>query len=276
MSEFTAPNFTAPVPAPAAASVPAWRRARIHSVLAMVIRSVRLSTRNVDALLTSVILPVMIMVLFVYLFGGAIETGNAAYVNYVLPGVLLLCTGFVSALTASGVTQDMQEGIIDRFRSMDVSGAAVLSGHVAASVVRNAASATTVLAVALLIGFRPTATPLEWLAAIGVLLMFVLTVSWVAAAFGLLARTPEGAGGFSFFVMFLPYPSSAFVPIETMPTWLHGFAEHQPATPVIETLRGLLLGTPIGDGAALAIAWCAGITALALAATGVLFRRRTA
>lgn len=270
MSDVTAAPPT-PTPAP-----PARPPARVHDTLTMVIRSVRLSTRNVDALLTSVILPVMIMLLFVYLFGGAIETGTAAYVNYVLPGVLLLCTGFVSALTATGVTQDMQEGIIDRFRSMDVSGAAVLSGHVSASVVRNAVSTATVVAVALVIGFRPTATPLEWLAAIGVLLMFVLMVSWVAAAFGLLARTPEGAGGFSFFVMFLPYPSSAFVPIDTMPTWLHGFAEHQPATPVIETLRGLLLGTPIGDSAALALAWCGGITAVALAATGLLFRHRTA
>ena len=270
------PDVTASPTALAGPTAPTRPPARISNTLAMVTRSVRLSTRNVDALLTSVILPVMIMLLFVYLFGGAIETGTAAYVNYVLPGVLLLCTGFVSALTAAGVTQDMEDGIIDRFRSMDVSGAAVLSGHVAASVVRNATSTAVTVAVALLIGFRPTASATEWLATIGLLVMFVLAVSWVAAAFGLLARTPEGASGFSFFVMFLPYPSSAFVPIDTMPTWLHGFAEHQPATPVIETLRGLLMGTPIGDSAWLAIAWCTGMIAVALAATGVLFRRRTA
>jgi ABC-2 type transport system permease protein len=152
----------------------------------------------------------------------------------------------------------------------------VLTGHVAASVVRNAVSAAVVLAVALLIGFRPTASPGEWLAAIGVLLLFVLAVSWVGAVFGLLARTPEGAGGFSFFAMFLPYPSSAFVPVETMPAWLHGFAEHQPATPVIETLRGLLMGTPIGNSAALAVAWCAAMIAVSLVLAGVLFRHRTA
>ena len=249
--------------------------AHLNDALTMIVRSIRLSNRNVDALLTSVILPVMIMLLFVYLFGGAIETGFDTYVNYVVPGVLLLCTGFVSALTASGVTQDMRESIIDRFRSMDVSGAAVLTGHVAASAVRNLVSTVIVVLVALLIGFRPTAGPLEWLAAAGVLAMFVLAVSWAAAAFGLVARTPEGAGGFSFFVMFLPYPSSAFVPVETMPTWMHGFAEHQPATPVIETLRGLLMGTPIGDSAWLAIAWCAAITVVAVVAVGALYRHRT-
>ena len=248
---------------------------RINATLAMVTRSVRLSTRNVDALLTSVILPVMIMLLFVYLFGGAIETGTE-YVNYVLPGVLLLCTGYVSALTAIGVTEDVQQGIVDRLRSMDVGAAALLTGHVAASVVRNVASAVITLGVALLIGFRPTAGPLEWLAAAGMLALFVLAVSWVAAAFGLLANTPEGAGGFTFFIMFLPYPSSAFVPVETMPTWLHGFAEHQPSTPVIETLRGLLMDTAIGDSAGFAIAWCVGLTVLAMLASGLLFRRRTA
>jgi ABC-2 type transport system permease protein len=249
--------------------------APVSDLLTMVTRSVRLSTRNVDALLTSVVLPVLIMLMFVYLFGGAIEAGTAAYVNYVTPGVLLLCTGYVSALTATGVTQDMQEGVIDRFRSLDVSSAAVLTGHVAASVVRNIIAAVSMIAVAFLIGFRPTAGPLEWLAAIGVLVMFVLAVSWVAAAFGLLARTPEGAGGLSFFLMFLPYPSSAFVPIATMPVWLHGFAQHQPATPVIETLRGLLMGTPIGNSAWQAIAWCAAITAAAVIVSAALFRHRT-
>ena len=147
------------ITSPASLAAPATRTGHTTT---MVLRSVRLSTRNVDALLTSVILPVMILLLFVYLFGGAIETGTARYVNYVVPGVLLLCTGFVSALTATGVTVDMQESVIDRFRSMDVSGAAVLTGHVAASVVRNAVSAAVVLAVALLIGFRPTASPGEW------------------------------------------------------------------------------------------------------------------
>jgi ABC-2 type transport system permease protein len=241
---------------------------------AMAARSARLSIRNVDALLTALFLPIMLMLLFVYLFGGAIETGTA-YVTYVVPGVILLCAGFGSSLTAVAVVQDMKGGIMDRFRSMDVSGAAVLAGHVAASVARNLLSTVLVLAIAFLIGFRPHADAAGWFAAIGVLLLFVLAFSWVAAAVGLIARSAEAAGGFSFFVMFLPYPSSAFVPIDTMPSWIHGFAKHQPFTPVIESMRALLLDQPAGNAPWLALAWCGGILTVAVAASGYLFRRRT-
>ncbi len=142
--------------------------------------------------------------------------------------------------------------------------------------VRNLASTALVFGVAFLIGFRPSAGPLDWLAAVGVLLLFILAISWLAAAVGLLARSPEAAGGFSFLVMFLPYPSSAFVPIDTMPAWLHGFAGNQPVTPVIETLRGLLLGLPVGASPWKAVAWCLGILVASVAVSGVLFRRRTA
>ena len=241
--------------------------------LTMAGRCLRLSRRNLDAVLTSLLLPVLLMLLFVYLFGGAIQTGGR-YVTYVVPGVLLLCAGFGASMTAVSVTTDMTGGIIDRFRSMDVTGPAILAGHVAASVVRNLASTVLVFGVAFLIGFRPNAGPLDWLAAAGVLLLFILAISWLSAAVGLLARSPEAAGGFSFLVMFLPYPSSAFVPIETMPAWIHGFAQHQPVTPVIETLRGLLLGLPVGTSPARAVAWCLGILVASVAASGLLFRRR--
>jgi len=242
--------------------------------LTMAGRCIRLSMRQLDALLTSLLLPVLLMLIFVYLFGGAIETGGD-YVTYVVPGVILLCAGFGSATTAVTVSQDMSGGIVDRLRSMDVGGPSVLAGHVAASVVRNAASAVLVLGVALLIGFRPAAAPLEWLAVAGVLLAFVVAMSSLAAALGLLAGSPEAANGITFLILFLPYASSAFVPVDTMPTWLQGFAEHQPVTPVIETLRGLLLDTPTGE-AWTALAWCAAILAVSLAASGALFRRRTA
>ena len=208
------------------------------------------------------------------LFGGAIQTGTR-YVTYVVPGVLLLCAGFGAATTAVGVSQDLTGGIIDRFRSMDVAGAAVLAGHVTASVVRNLASTVLVLGVAFLIGFRPNAGPADWLAAGGVLLLFILAISWLSAAVGVLARSPEAAGGFAFFMVFLPYPSSAFVPIDTMPSWLHGFANNQPVTPVIETLRGLLLDAPVGSSPWLALAWCGGILIASVALSSVLFRRRT-
>jgi ABC-2 type transport system permease protein len=240
----------------------------------MAARCLRLSSRQVDALLASLMLPIMLMLLFVYLFGGAMNTGTR-YVTYVVPGVLLLCASFGSAATAVSVSQDMHGGTMDRFRSMDVSGAAVLAGHVAASVARNLVSTALVLGAAFLIGFRPHAGPLAALAATGVLVLFILALSWLSAAVGLLVKSPEAANGFSFFMMFLPYPSSAFVPIRTMPGWIHGFANYQPATPVIETLRGLLLGTPVGDHAGLAVAWCAGILVVSVAAATAIFRRRT-
>ncbi|MER7417555.1 ABC transporter permease [Micromonospora peucetia] len=251
------------------------RPTRAGEALVMVARCLRLSRRNVDALLTSLLLPVILMLLFVYLFGGAIDTGSR-YVTYVVPGVLLLCAGFGAAGTAVSVTTDLTNGVIERFRTMDVSATAILGGHVVASVVRNTVSTALVLAVAVAIGFRPVVAPLRWLAAFGVLLLFLFAVSWLSAAFGLLARTPEAANGFTFLVMFLPYPSSAFVPVETMPGWIRGFADHQPITPVIETLRALLLGTPTGTAPALAVAWYLGILAVSVLMAAVLFRRRVA
>ncbi len=159
---------------------------------------------------------------------------------------------------------------------MDVGGPAVLTGHVAASVARNIASTVLVIGVALVLGFRPVGDVLDWLAVAGILLAFVIAVSWLAAAIGLVAGSPEAANGFTFLVMFLPYASSAFVPVDTMPAWLQGFAAHQPVTPVTETLRGLLLGTPVGDAPWTALAWCAGILVVSVAAAAALFGRRTA
>jgi ABC-2 type transport system permease protein len=240
----------------------------------MAARSLRLSLRNVDALISALALPVMLMLFFVYLLGGAIQTGTE-YITYVVPGVLLLCAGFGASLTAVAVSNDMTEGIIDRFRSMDVSGAAVLAGHVVASVSRNVVSTVLVLGVALAIGFRPQAGPWEWLAAGGILLAFVLALSWLSAAVGLIARSPEAASAFTFFVIFLPYPSSAFVPIDTMPGWIQGFAERQPVTPVVESLRGLLLDGPVGSDAAFALAWSAAILVVSIGLCILLFRGRT-
>lgn len=191
-------------------------------------RTIRLTRRNLDAVLTAMLLPIMLMLVFVYFFGGALHTGTE-YVTYVVPGVMLLCAGFGSANTAVTVTHDMTGGIVDRFRSLDIGGTPILAGHVAASVLRNTVATALVFGVAFLIGFRPDAGPLDRLAVAGILLMFILAISWLSACFGLIARSPEAAGGFTFLMMFLPYPSSAFVPIDTMPGWLHGFAEHQPA-----------------------------------------------
>ena len=247
----------------------------MSDALTMTARCFRLTRRQLDALLTSLLLPVLLMLLFVCLFGGAIHTGTR-YVTYVVPGVLLLCAGFGASLTAVSVSQDLTGGIVDRFRSMDIRGTAILTGHIAASVARNLASTVLVFGVACLIGFRPQAGLPGWLAAAAVLLLFILAMSWLAAAFGLAAKTPEAANGFMFVVAFLPYASSAFVPVATMPSWLRGFASHQPVTPATETIRGLLLGTPVGTRPWLALAWCGGILALAVILSGWLFRRRTA
>lgn len=250
------------------------RRAPLAAARTMTARCLRLNARDVDAVLTSLMLPVMLMLVFVYFFGGAIDTGTR-YVTYVVPGVLVLCAGFGAATTAVRVTVDMKDGIIDRFRSMDVGGTSILTGHVLASVTRNLAATAVVFAVAFLIGFRPGAGWAAGLAAAAVLGAYVLALSWLSAAIGLLVRSPDAAGGFTFFVMFLPYPSSAFVPVDTMPDWLHGFAVHQPVTPVIEALRGLLLERPVGSAPWLALTWSCGILALSVLAASLLFRRRT-
>jgi len=249
----------------------------MSNALTMAGRCLRLSARSPEALLTALLLPVLLMLVFVYLFGGAVSIGTR-YVNYVAPGVLLLCAVTGASTTAVTVCQDMAGGIIDRFRSLDVPGTAVLSGHVVASLLRNLASTVLVAAVAVGIGFRPHASAGHVAAAVGVLLFFVAAVSWLAAAFGLLVRAPEAANSAMMFLMFFCYASSAFVPVWTLPWWLRGFAGHQPATPVTETIRGLLRASanpgPVPLGSALA--WCAGIMAVSVALSAILFRRRTA
>jgi len=232
-----------------------------------IVRSTRHSLRSVDALVTSIALPVVILLLFVYVFGGALSpTGD--YVDYVVPGIILLCAGFGSSTTAIKVNEDMTNGVIDRFRSMPIAGSAVLTGHVVASVMRNLVSTVVVLGVALAVGFR--------LAVAGVLTLYMTAISWLAAAFGLVAGSAEGAGAFSFFIMFLPYLSSAFVRTDTMPSVLRGVADHQPVTPITETLRGLMMGTPVGDDWMVALAWCLGGILLGWSVAASLFGRRTA
>ncbi|GAA4246581.1 ABC transporter permease [Dactylosporangium darangshiense] len=237
-------------------------------------RSLRLGRRNVEALIMSVMLPVMLMVVFVYLFGGALQVGTE-YVTYVVPGVMLLCVSFGSAMTAVAVANDLSGGIVDRFRSLDVGGAALLSGHVLASLARNTVSSVLVLTVAFALGFRPHAGATQWLATAGILLLVIAAVSWLSAALGLLAGSAEAAGGYTFVITFLPYASSAFVPIDTMPTWLRGFAGNQPVTPIVESLRGLLLDQPVGTAPWRAVAWCCGIMLAAAAAASILFRAKT-
>lgn len=240
----------------------------------MVGRNLRHTLRSPDGMIMTVAVPVTILLMFVYVFGGAMNVGGGSYIDYVVPGILLMCAGFGSGSTAVAVALDMHSGIIDRFRTLAVARSAVLTGHILESLLRNFVTTGLVVLLAVALGFRPTTDPLRWLGFVGMLALFVLALSWVAAALGLLAANPEAANGFMFIFMFLPYVSSAFVPVHTMPGWLRGFAEHQPITSINETMRGLLMGTPVGDQAPTAIAWCAGIGVAGYLAAGVLFRRK--
>ncbi|WP_078382445.1 ABC transporter permease [Sutcliffiella halmapala] len=245
----------------------------LHDGWVMFRRNLKHIFRNPESLMVSIFLPVMMMLLFVFVFGGAIQTGTE-YVNYIVPGIIITCVGYGSSMTAMSVTQDMVGGLFDRFRSMPIHPSSLLVGHVAGSFVRNMISTTLVILVAVLVGFRPNASFIEWLGALGLLSLFLLSISWLSVIFGLLAKNIETASAFSFIIMFAPYISSAFVPTETMPSWLHAFAENQPMTPLIDTLRGLLIGTPIGNHAWLAIVWFGGILLVSFVVAMVIFKRR--
>lgn len=236
-------------------------------------RSMRLTLRNTEALIMAIMLPTLLMLLFTYVFGGAIDRGGD-YVNYVVPGIILLCAGFGSSSTAVDVAHDMTSGIIDRFRTMPIRSMTIVAGHVAASLVRNLLATGIVIGVALLVGFEPSASFVDWLLTIGTVTLFIFALTWAYAAIGLVAGSPTAASGYGFALLFLPYLSSAFVPTDTMPAWLQGVAKHQPITPVIETLRGLLTGTSIGDQAWLAVGWCLLILLLSMIWATWAFRRK--
>jgi len=268
-------GFTAPA-SQALQAPPARPRVRSLTAEATFIgRSIRHSVRDVEALLMAVVLPVMLMLMFTWIFGNAIDP-SGGYVDYVVPGIILLCAGFGAASTAVSVSRDMTTGIIDRFRTMPLRSGAVLTGHVVASLARNLVATAVVIGVALLVGFRPESTPFEWIAVFGVVALYILAITYLFAAIGLAASSPEAASGYGFILLFLPYLSSAFVPVETMPDWLQWIAEYQPITPVIETIRSLLMGTPMGDSWWLALAWCVGILVAAVAWGAWLFRRKAA
>ncbi|WP_221586161.1 ABC transporter permease [Microbacterium sp. G2-8] len=236
-------------------------------------RSLRSSMRDAESLLMAIALPVMLMLMFTWVFGGAIDP-TGGYVDYVVPGTILTCAGFGAATTATFVANDMKNGSIDRFRTMPLRAGAVLTGHVVASLARNLVATGAVIAVAIAIGFRPDASAVDWVAAIAVIAIWILAITYLFAAIGLAAGSAEAASGYGFILLFLPYLSSAFVPIDTMPGWLQPIAEYQPVTPVVETIRALLLGTDIDTEPLWALGWCAGILAVAVAWGAWLFGRR--
>ena len=231
------------------------------------------SLRNTESLVMGIMLPVMLMLLFTFVFGGALDS-SGDYVNYVVPGIILLCAGFGASATAVSVNQDMTSGIIDRFRTMPIRGWAVLTGHIVASLARNLVATGVVIGVALAVGFRPSGGPFEWLGAIAFVALYILAITSLYAAIGLAAATPDAAQGYGFILLFLPYLSSAFVPVETMPTWLQWFSANQPITPLIETIRGFLMGGDITPYWPAALIWSVGIIAIASAWGAWLFKRK--
>lgn len=229
-------------------------------------RLIRYPSMTVQLIIT----PVIILLLFVYVLGGTLGSGLAhgsgggrdAYIDYVLPGILLMAVATGATGTAVMVATDMTEGIIARFRTMRISRASVLTGHVIAAVVQQLLGMAVLIGIALAIGFRPHATATDWLAAAAMLTLFALAITWLSVALGLKSPTPEAASNAPMPLILLPFLGSGFVPTDSMPTALRWFAEYQPFTPIMQTIRGLLLGTPIGNDAAIATAWCAGIALL--------------
>ncbi len=236
----------------------------------MLRRNLRRLQRYPSMTLLLVGMPIVFLLLFVYVFGGQLShgldgalaggrVGRAGYLNYLTPGILLITVAAAVQGTAIVVAMDMTAGITDRFRTMAIARAAVLAGHVLASLIQTLASIAVVIGVAIALGFRPSAGPLDWLAAIGTVMLFAFALIWLATALGLAAKSVETASNTPMFLTLLPFLGSGFVPTSTMPTGLRQFAEYQPFTPVTETLRGLLTGTPIGTNAVAAIAWSVGL-----------------
>ncbi|GIO84977.1 transport permease protein [Paenibacillus faecis] len=239
-------------------------------------RSMRHIFRSMDTIITVCFTPIAMMLLFVYVFGGAIQAGTDNYVNYLLPGILLMAIASGISYTAYRLFLDKQRGIIERFHTMPIARSAVLWGHVLTSLVSNAISLVVIILVALLMGFRSSAGVLPWLAVAGILMLFTLALTWVATIAGLSAKSVEGASAFSYPLIFLPFISSAFVPTESMPRFVRAFAENQPVTSIVESIRALLSDQPVGNDIWVALAWCLGILIVAyLVAVRVYKRKET-
>jgi ABC-2 type transport system permease protein len=232
--------------------------------------------RSPDTIVTTAITPIVMLLMFVYVFGGAIDTGGVRYVDYLLPGILLITVASGVAYTALRLFVDVSSGIFERFQSMPIARSAVLWGHVVTSVIANLVSLILVVLVAVAIGFRSSAGIVAWLAVSGILVLFTLALTWLAVSAGLAARSPDGAGAFSYPLLFLPFVSSAFVPTTGMPDAVRWFAEHQPVTSIVDTLRNLYAGQPVGHELWTALAWCVGLLAVSYGLGVRTYRRRLA
>ncbi len=238
-------------------------------------RSILHIIRSLDQVLSLVLFPIMFMLLNRYVFGGAIDTGEVTYANYLFAGILVQTLAFGANYTTINLAVDLKEGIMDRFRSLPMNSSALVTGHITSDLVRNIISGLIMIAVGFLVGFRPNATVTEWLLVFGLAMLFSLAISWLSAIMGLLVKSLEAAQWVGFVVIFpLTFISSAFVKTETMPAALRAFAENQPLTHVIDAMRSWLVGTPMGDSAWLAVVWCVGIIIVSVPITAHLFRKQ--
>ena len=250
--------------------------ALVQDTFVMTRRSLRHTVRSADTIITVALTPIVMMLMFVYVFGGSWGAGDADYVDYITPGITIMCVVSGIAYAALRLNTDLQKGIIARFRTMPVSPSSILGGHAVSSVLSNLFSVVLVLLVAFAIGFRSDAGIVEWLLFVGIVVLFTTATTWLAIVFGLLAKSPEGAGAFSYLLLFGIFVSSAFTPVDTMASGLRWFAEHQPLTPIIETMRSLLLDATAGDQVWTAVAWCAGLLLVSYVAALRVYRTKSA
>ena len=248
----------------------------IADTAALTGRSLRHITRSLDTIITTTIMPIAFLLLFVFVFGGAIDTGSASYVNYLLPGILIITVASGVSYTAYRLFLDLQSGIFERFHSMPIARSSVLWAHVITSLAAIAMSVAVVVVTAVLFGFRSGAGVLAWLAVAGILALFTLALTWLAVIPGLTAKSVDGASAFSYPLILLPFVSSAFVPTATMPGPVRAFAENQPVTSIVDAIRDLLAGQPVGSDIWLALAWCVGLLAIAYGFAMLAYRRRLA
>ena len=239
-------------------------------------RSLRHVTRSVDTIITVTIMPIAFLLLFRYVFGGAIQAHTDNYVNYLMPGILLIAIASGVSYTGYRLFNDMKSGIFERFHSMPIARSSVLWGHVLTSLVSNVISVVVIIAVGLVMGFRTSAGVLAWLAVAGILALFTLALTWMAVTAGLLAHSPDGASAFSYPIIFLPFISSAFVPTATMPGPVRAFADNQPVTSIVNTIRELLAKQPVGNDIWIALAWCVGALLVTYVLAMLAYRRKVA
>jgi ABC-2 type transport system permease protein len=238
-------------------------------------RTLRHVTRSIDTIITTAVVPIAMMLLFVYVFGGAIDTGPVDDVDYMLPGILLITVASGISYTAFRLFTDMQQGIFERFQSMPIARSGLLWAHVVTTLVATMISLIIVIAVGFVIGFRTGAGALAWLTVAGILILFTVALTWLAVIPGLSATTIEGASAFSYPLIFLPFLSSAFVPTDTMPGPVRWFAENQPVTSIIDTIRNLFAEQPVGSDVWVALGWCAGLLVMSYTLAMATYRRKT-